>query len=120
MKNYCKPSSGQAIITEKEFRTQITHKQFSQNICDLARYLGWEVYRTWNSRHSPAGYPDLTMVRENADGTASLLFAELKSEKGKVTKTQQQWLSILGKVTGKCEVYIWRPSDWENIIIILS
>lgn len=87
----------------------ITEKQFSQQIVELAALLGWKVYRTWNSIHSPAGYPDLTMARENR-----LIFAELKSETGKVSEAQQQWLSALA-ATGKSEVYVWRPEQFDEI-----
>lgn len=92
----------------------VTEKQFSQQIVDLARLLGWKVYRTWNSIHSPAGYPDLCLVR-----LSRLVYAELKSDKGKVLLAQQEWLDAL-TTTGKCEVYIWRPCDFDNIIELLK
>ena len=65
-----------------------------------------------------AGYPDLTMVRGNR-----LLFAELKSEKGEVSKEQRRWLdalSICSEGTFLVEVYIWRPHDWQAIVEILE
>ncbi len=88
----------------------ITEKEFSQTVVELALRFGWKVYRTWNSQHSPAGYPDLTMVREDI-----LLFAELKSEKGKVTPAQWDWLLTLAK-SGKCEAHLWKPEHWDEIV----
>ena len=43
--------------------TQMTEKELSQNIVNEAKNLGWLVNRPWLSKFSPAGYPDLTMVR---------------------------------------------------------
>lgn len=91
----------------------ITEKQFESQVKDLAKICGWKYYHTWRSFHSPAGFPDCCIVR----GTR-LLFAELKSEKGKVSPAQQEWLDIL-KATGKCEVYLWRPSQFDEIVEVL-
>jgi hypothetical protein len=93
----------------------MTEKELSQSLVNAARTMGWRVYRTWNSIHSPKGFPDLTMVRGDR-----LIFAELKTEKGKVTPDQQGWidaLSVLGN--GRCEVYLWRPSDIESAYQVL-
>jgi len=91
----------------------ISEKQFEQQVKDLAKMFNWLYYHTWRSIHSPAGFPDCVMVRP-----PRLIFAELKSEKGKVSPAQQEWLATL-KATGKVEVYLWRPSDIEEIAEIL-
>ena len=62
------------------------------------------------------GFPDLTLVRS---GDRRILFIEVKTEKGKTTPAQEQWLEAL-RETGKCEVYLWRPSQWETIVAILE
>lgn len=88
---------------------------------DYARLMGWRCYFTWNSKHSPAGYPDLTMVRP-----PRLVFAELKSEHGRVTAEQAAWLQDLCQIANvsvmhgdppvhDVQVFIWRPSDWAEI-----
>ena len=92
----------------------LSEKNFSQQVVDLAQLLGWKVYRTWISFHSPAGFPDLVLVRGDR-----LIMAELKSEKGQLTPAQEEWLEIL-RVTGKAEIYLWRPSDFEQIVGILQ
>jgi hypothetical protein len=95
----------------------MTEKQFQQQILDLARLMGWKVYFTWNSVHSPAGFPDLAMVRG-----ARLIFAELKTDTGKVTPAQTEWLDALKTVQGKfvsVEVYLWRPADFDQIVSLL-
>ncbi len=94
----------------------ITEKEFSQQVVDLARVLDWKVYRTWTSIHSPAGYPDLTMVRGDR-----LIFAELKTDKGKISAAQSEWLEALGGlINGKVKVYVWTPDDFDEIVKILQ
>lgn len=84
----------------------------------LALAYGWRGYHTHRSQHSPAGFPDLTLVR-----AGRLIFAELKTERGKTTDEQDAWLEDLGEVADRGQllgasvanplvaVYLWRPSD---------
>ena len=100
-------------MNEKNLEQQITERQFRQQVLDLAQILGWRAYFTWASVHSPAGFPDLVLVR-----LSRLLMVELKSEKGKLTETQKEWLESL-EATGKVEVYVWKPCDWDALVEIL-
>ena len=102
--------------SKKDF---ITEKQFESQVKDLAKVFHWRYYHTWRSIHSPAGFPDCVLVREKGDGTAFLLFFELKSEKGKITEAQEVWLSILSKVPG-VGVYCFRPSDFDELVEVLK
>lgn len=83
----------------------------------LALALGWRGYHTHRSQHSPAGFPDLCLVR-----AGRLIFAELKTERGKTSTEQDAWLDDLDAVEAELEriyrsrpgvvsVYVWRPSD---------
>jgi hypothetical protein len=42
---------------------RITEKQFTGQVVQLARMLGWRVYHPWLSVHSAAGFPDLVLCR---------------------------------------------------------
>jgi hypothetical protein len=95
-------------------RPTLSEKAFSQTVTDLARLLGWACYRTWLSVRSPAGFPDLVLVRP-----PRLIFAELKSEKGRLTEAQRAWIELLAQVPA-VETYVWRPSDWPTILAVLS
>ena len=88
----------------------ITEAQFQKSVTLVAEEAGWFVYHDYDSRRSSPGFPDLTMVSE--DGR--IIFAELKSQKGRVKKEQQAWLDRLGENPG-VEVYLWRPSDLDFI-----
>ena len=47
-----------------------------------------------------------------------LIFAELKREKGVLSVAQKQVLAELG--TLGVEVYVWRPSDFDDIVDLLK
>jgi hypothetical protein len=92
---------------------EVTEKQFQQQVTDLAEACGWEHYHAWLSIHSPTGWPDLALVKP-----PRLVFAELKSEKGKLTAQQRRWIGLLEQCPG-VEVYCWWPSDWEQAVEVL-
>lgn len=100
-----KPHPGKIIVTEKDLREQVR---------DLCGIFGWKLYFTWTSMHSPRGFPDLVLAHP---GKKRIIYAELKSEKGKVTPEQQRWLDAL-RQCGQ-EVYVWRPADIEEIARLL-
>ncbi len=92
----------------------VPERDFLQAVRDYARLMGWADYHTWHSLHSPSGFPDLVLVRP-----PRVIFAELKSEKGQVSSSQEVWLKLLQNCPG-VECYLWRPSDWEQIVRILK
>lgn len=56
------------------------------------------------------GFPDLVLSRGK-----DLLFVELKSNEGKLSQEQQEWLKALNQnLTVEC--HIWRPDDWDKIV----
>ena len=87
----------------------MTEKQLQGAVVEYARLGGWLVCHTHDSRRSEPGYPDLCMVRDGR-----LVFAELKSAKGRTTTAQDDWLEALAEVGGCAEVYLWRPDDWSS------
>ena len=46
------------------------------------------------------------------------IFAELKSDKGKLTPHQEEWLALLNQCTS-VEAYCWKPDQLEEIAGIL-
>lgn len=93
----------------------ITEAEFLMQVRQLARVLHWRDYHTGDSRRSPHGFPDLTLVSVRQ---RRIVFAELKSETGKVTPAQQEWISDL--IEAGQEAYIWKPSEYEDIVAILK
>ena len=98
-------------------KSTLTEANFQRTVIELAELHRWLVYHTHDSRRSQPGFPDLTMVRRG-----KLIFAELKTEKGKLTEDQAHWLAALDCVRlriGGTHVYLWRPSDWREIEEVL-
>jgi hypothetical protein len=84
----------------------MSEAELQANVRELARVRGWKCYHTYDSRKSDQGFPDLVLVRKNR-----LLFVELKSEKGKPSPAQLEWLHVL-MLTRRVETFVWRPSSW--------
>lgn len=93
---------------------KVSEKQFQAQVLQLVRLSGWLCYHTFDSRRSQRGFPDLVLVRPPA-----LLFAELKSEGGKLRPEQEAWLKALGGCES-VEARLWRPGDWKEIAEMLT
>jgi hypothetical protein len=89
-----------------------SEKAFLARVVKLAKEQGWLCFHVYDSRRCEAGFPDLTFVRER------VIYAELKREAGNMTREQKDWFHAL-KNAG-AEVYLWRPSDWSEIVSVLS
>jgi hypothetical protein len=100
-------------MTRLQSLPPIRESEFRQQVVDLAKIYHWRVYFTWASIHCPAGFPDLTLVKNG-----HLVFAELKTGRRKTTWEQQQWIAALEQVPG-VRVFVWRPEDWGHIERIL-
>jgi len=96
------------------FELAQSEAQFQAAVVEYAKLCGWRVQFHWKSFHSPAGFPDLCMVRGER-----VVFAELKTAKGRVSDAQEVWLCTL-RATGKVEAYLWRPQSWPEIERVLS
>ena len=104
---------------------------WDESEADFATWLeGMLTYHNWRWQHQrPAqvrsgryvtalsgtpGFPDYVAVRDGR-----LLFAELKSAKGRLRPEQEAWLADLEGVPC-AEVYVWRPIDREQIVEVLK
>lgn len=115
---------------------ELLEDPFSAQVRGLADFYGWLGYHTHDSRRSAAGFPDWVFVRG-----PELLFAELKTDRGRTSPAQRKWLEALelvalavaaadgiAKEEGfyigangadfsdlAVEVHLWRPRDFEAI-----
>jgi len=89
----------------------MTEADLLLSIRQLARLTGWRCYHTRYSLGSDPGFPDLVLVR-----LGRVIFAELKSERGKLTPAQQEWMEELELAENRSgetvQVRLWRPDDW--------
>jgi hypothetical protein len=92
---------------------------------DLARLTGWKAMHMNDSRRQvggrligdadAAGWPDLVLAHPRR---GLCLVIELKSEVGRVSDSQQEWLLTLAKCG--IDARVWRPSDWPQIENVLT
>jgi hypothetical protein len=102
-----KAQSTAKMATERDFQTYLEREMRSR---------GWWVYsirRSDLAQATLAGYPDITAWRDDR-----LLFAELKTDKGRISPAQLDVLESL-KILKFAEVYVWRPSQIDEIMAIL-
>lgn len=100
----------------------VAERDFHALVVSLAKRLGWRVAHTARAQvrggrwltPTVAGLPDLLLCRP-----PRLIFAELKTDSGRLSEPQREWLDALGKCAG-VEVYLWRPSDWQAIVATLT
>ena len=123
----------------------LSERDFQEQIIQLAKLHGWMVHaerpaRTkdgWRTAiQGDPGFPDLVLAREGV-----VIYAELKSEKGRLSPAQIEWSVALHEVDQRArdqafavqesrglphpsiEVvvrsFIWRPSDWDEIEKVL-
>ena len=112
------------------YMDSLTENEFQNAIITLAEDTGWLWYHTYDSRRSPAGFPDLVLVRDGY-----LILAELKTQRGEMTEEQEEWAHELRLVQKGLNIFVddvafsrprrvryfvWRPSDWDDIAAILT
>lgn len=88
---------------------QMSEDALQQQVERIARGFGWLVYHVRDSRRSQAGFPDLVLVRGSR-----IVFAELKTERGRTSPAQQEWLAALQMArlgNPGVQVFLWRPRD---------
>ncbi len=83
-------------------------------VIDYARLRGWTVMHHPDSRRATAaGWPDLSLVRP-----PRLIFAELKAQQGRVRPEQALMHAVLRHCS--VDVWVWRPSDWPQVMETLA
>ena len=95
---------------------------FQRELLDTAGYLGWMRFHDHDARRDnesagvDRGFPDSVLVHPDQ---GRLLFAELKTERGRLSKDQERWLEALRRVRS-IEVYSWKPRDWDRVLRVLQ
>jgi len=92
----------------------ISEAEFQNTVIDLAKRCGFEfIYHTWRSDHSPAGFPDLIILKDGR-----MIVAELKKVGGQLSAEQYFWLLEFLEVTD--DVYLWDEDDWNEVLKIIG
>ncbi len=111
-----------AMPSSVKVQASVSESDFQRTLVEFLQVKGWLVHAERHARtkdgkwmtpiQGDKGFPDLIATK----GTR-LIVAELKSDTGRVSFEQYEWLETLGKSVA---VYIWRPSDWEQIEEIIG
>lgn len=93
----------------------MNEKAWLRQVVDLAEFRGWKHWHTQWSVNSAPGWPDLPMCRP-----PRFLVAELKTDRAtsRTTPAQDETLELLRACPG-VEVYVWRPSDFDQVREVL-
>jgi len=105
-------------------QAQISEDAFLRQVLGLAKWFKWTTAHfrpgmTKRGRYitavqgNGAGFPDLVLVR-----SPRVIFAELKSAKGKLSADQDGWLLALAGTP--IESYVWRPAQIDEVERILK
>lgn len=106
-------------LSNEEAREALSRSQFKSEadfqwwLRKRALEFGWLYHHNYDSRRSDPGFPDTVMVRGDR-----IIFAELKTPKGKLSGPQTTWLEALGDVD--VESYVWRYDNVDEILDILQ
>ena len=100
------------VVTEKELQTTVSvaFEAAGQRVFHIGdsrkEVMDGERYELVGDTQA-AGYPDLTIA-----GGGKILWAELKSQQGKLEPLQVEWLDELPAH----QAYVWRPEDLERAL----
>ena len=131
------------INLDKSGKPKISESQFLSQVIDLAHAYKWKVAhfrpaqtrcrdckgqgcsscgftgKSWRTavQGDGKGFPDLVLAKKG-----KIIFAELKTETGKVSPEQIDWFLILQSCDDgdHCSMMLWRPSDYADIEKILK
>lgn len=70
--------------------------------------LGYLVYHTYDSRRCVPCFPDLVIV-----GYGHIIVLEIKTDRGRVTEAQRQWMTQLS--AAGVDVRLYRTSEWKTL-----
>ena len=104
----------------------MTEAQLQDAILETAALLGWLCYharpartgagwRTAAQGNGAAGFPDVVMARGGR-----LIFAELKSGRGKLSPDQLEWqeqIEPIACVNPGVDYFVWTPADWTAGVV---
>ena len=105
------------LTEEDKYYREQSEWQFQNFVIARAINNGWSHYHAPDNKPDKngriqsgivKGFPDIVLVKGS-----KLVFAELKTETGRVSPEQKDWLAKLAS-TG-CETYVWRPSMWKEV-----
>ena len=90
----------------------MTEKEWQSQVVTIAKAAGWHVIHHFDSRRTQGGVPDLWLMKP-----PRMIFAELKTEKGKLQDDQRDTLLMI--MDCGVEATLWRPSHINEVERVL-
>ena len=87
----------------------MSEKDLMAAVVAAARMGNWLCFHTFDSRRSAPGFPDLVLVRG-----LQALFVECKTERGRLTVEQRQWLD--GLQQAGLRAFVLRPDGLDALL----
>jgi len=102
-----------------------SERAFQSAVMEMARLRGWSAWHMHDSRRQirpgvfvgdrdASGVPDLLLAHERY----GVVFAELKSDTGRLRDSQRTALYALQRAGAR--VYVWRPGDMTEIARVFA
>lgn len=109
------------LTDQERLLRAISEAAFQRDVEKVLKRFGWLYFHAPDNKPNrfgqiqniKAGFPDLCAVRGDR-----VVYAELKRQLGVVSEDQEKWHEAL-RNAGQ-EVYVWRPSDMEELTGILA
>lgn len=109
----------------------LTEAAFMAQVTQYAELRGWKWYhprpartldgwRTAGSGPLAKGWPDLVLIRATLGQPRRLIFAEVKTDTGRMSPEQLDATLAFDDLRATdglhgVEVYVWRPKFWDRI-----
>ena len=97
-----------------------TERQFQDKVIAMAIMYGWKAHHVRPGMNSKGrwmthvqghiGFPDLVLAHQSR----GIIYAELKTDTGRCSTEQLDWLQVLNDAGAEC--YVWRPADFQYIV----
>lgn len=98
--------------------SNLSEAAWQKQVMEWAKRGGWLTFHASGCQHykrNARGFPDLVLLHPER---RIVFFAELKTEHGKATTAQIEWLAALNTVDSY-GAQLWRPRDWQEIQVLL-
>jgi hypothetical protein len=139
------PSAPAPRMTDPALLEGMNWRQWEAHVQGLLRFYGWRHFhapanlprdgrRGGGKQHVEPGFPDLVAIRRLRGYGPELVFAELKTGTGRLTRAQREWRDDLeayvagvraaGKIAATAvpvhelpaiAYYVWRPADVADV-----
>lgn len=97
----------------------VLERSLQETIRQAASLHKWLYYHTHDSRNSPSGFPDCTLLSPGPK-PRRLVFWELKRTDEHPDASQRVWLDALQEVEGPPLVEVIRPEDLDRCLLMLK